>query len=257
MTMTTARTIPVAVVDYLGRHHVITVSTPSFTGMPHADTVVYVNDESCIYFYVVDGTTLARNIRDSRYVSFTIDDYLPDWHKLRELQGVGRGGVVEPIDAPMVHGLICAKFGTRFVPPPGRLHRLTPIEMHFVHYEDAATGDGGVRTLPAQLPHDVGGATGLVADVARLRFAPGDVILPSIDRAGQVFVVLEGLVEVRTKGFGADQTVTVVRAGQMFGDEATPWHRGGVQTAHAVESTVLLVVALDTVRDVVIGEGSR
>jgi len=81
------RFIPGEVVDYLHRHHVITLSTSSFTGMPHADTVVYVNDSRTICFFVGEGTQMLRNIKDSRHVSFTIDDYTVDWRKVRELQG--------------------------------------------------------------------------------------------------------------------------------------------------------------------------
>src|SRR5262249_3439359 len=84
------RGIPAEVVDYLRRHHVITLSTSPFTGMPHADTVVYVSDQHSIFFFAGDGTKMLRNIKDNRYVSFTVDDYTVDWRKVRELQGVGR-----------------------------------------------------------------------------------------------------------------------------------------------------------------------
>ena len=40
-----ARQFPVDVVEYLRLHHVVTLKTWSFTGMPHADTVIFVNDE--------------------------------------------------------------------------------------------------------------------------------------------------------------------------------------------------------------------
>ena len=86
----TTRGIPGEVVEYLHRHHVITLSTSSFTGMPHADTVVYMNDAHSIFFFAGEGTQMLRNIKDSRYISFTIDDYTIDWRKVRELQGVGR-----------------------------------------------------------------------------------------------------------------------------------------------------------------------
>src|SRR5215510_7638419 len=87
---TTQRLIPVEVVEYLRLHHVVTLSTSSFTGMPHADTVIYANDLRRIYFSSPEGSKLSRNIKDSHYVSFTIDDYTTDWRKVRELQGVGR-----------------------------------------------------------------------------------------------------------------------------------------------------------------------
>src|SRR5262245_6758872 len=106
--MRSTQSIPFDVVEYLGRHHVITESTPSFTGMPHADTVIYVNDLSAIYFHVVERSVLARNIRDSKYVSFTIDDYTPQWSKLRELQGVGLGSIAEPMEEPAVAAMFTA-----------------------------------------------------------------------------------------------------------------------------------------------------
>ena len=32
---------------------------------------------------------MLRNIKDSRYISFTIDDYTMDWRKVRDLLEVG------------------------------------------------------------------------------------------------------------------------------------------------------------------------
>ncbi|HEX3900113.1 MAG TPA: hypothetical protein VHW74_13150 [Mycobacteriales bacterium] len=46
-------------------HHVVTGSTSSFTGMPHADTVVYANDDRRIFFHVAPDTQMHRNITDS------------------------------------------------------------------------------------------------------------------------------------------------------------------------------------------------
>ena len=87
---TATDTIPVEVLEFLRLHHIITLGTSSFTGMPHANTVAYANDFSEIYFVTLDGTQVVRNINDNRYVSFTIDDYTTDWRKVRELQGDGR-----------------------------------------------------------------------------------------------------------------------------------------------------------------------
>jgi Cyclic nucleotide-binding domain/Pyridoxamine 5'-phosphate oxidase len=246
--MSSTQAIPMDVVDYLGRHHVITVSTPSFTGMPHADTVVYVNDLSTIYFHVVDESILARNIRDSKFVSFTIDDYTPQWSKLRELQGVGRGAIGEPHDAAAVQALFSTKFGPTFVRPPGRLHALTPIEMHFVDYEQrqreasseqptanvvyqsAPTDDRNEPRRPEAHPLD------------RLLFEPGEMILRPSDIPGRLYIVVEGSVELRTEGFGADQTVVRIGPGQTFSDDGAVVGRAGRLVAQARERSVLLRV---------------
>jgi Cyclic nucleotide-binding domain/Pyridoxamine 5'-phosphate oxidase len=243
--MSSSQTIPMDVVDYLGRHHVITVSTPSFTGIPHADTVVYVNDLSTIYFHVVDGSILARNIRDSKYVSFTIDDYTPQWSKLRELQGVGRGSVTDA-DVSSVARMFAAKFGEDFVPPPGRLHALAPIEMHFVDYEQMHRDAGTEQPTSSVVYHteptaDRGPIASLTA-LDRLLFEPGEMIFRPNDRAGWFFIVVEGCVELRKEGFGADQTVVRIGPGQMFSDDNATTRQAGHLVAQAVERSVLLRV---------------
>ena len=58
--------MPGEVIQHLGRHHVITLSTSSFTGMPHADTVVYVNNTDSIFFVAGEETQMLRNIKNSR-----------------------------------------------------------------------------------------------------------------------------------------------------------------------------------------------
>src|SRR5271166_3420471 len=83
------RGIPTEVIDYLQLHHIITISTSSFTGLPYANTVAYANDNHSVFFAVGEGTQMLRNIKDSRRVAYTIDDYTVDWRKVRELQGVG------------------------------------------------------------------------------------------------------------------------------------------------------------------------
>jgi hypothetical protein len=86
--------------------------------MPHADAVVFTNDEARSYFATAENSILAKNIRSNRYASFTTDDYTTDWRKVRELQGVGR---CEPAtteeDRWSVH-LATQKFGATFARPP-------------------------------------------------------------------------------------------------------------------------------------------
>ena len=50
--------IPTEVMEHLHRHHVITLSTTSFTGMPHADTVVYMSDARSIFFWAGESTQM-------------------------------------------------------------------------------------------------------------------------------------------------------------------------------------------------------
>jgi nitroimidazol reductase NimA-like FMN-containing flavoprotein (pyridoxamine 5'-phosphate oxidase superfamily) len=258
MTTVTEGGFPTDVVDYLGLHHIVTLSTSSFTGMPHADTVAYVTDQWRIYFFGVDGSALVRNVKDSRYVSFTIDDYTTDWRKVRELQGVGRcQATVDPEEERWAMWLSSQKFGTRFVRPPGALYRVVPMELHFVDYDYAkVTGHAGPeiteRVLPIEgaPPLPTHGAVSTSLD--RTVFQPGEVIFRPGDGRGQYYVVVEGEVEIRAEGYGVDQTVTRVGPGQMFGDKATLQGQQGAVTAHATTRTVLLAVERDAMRDLLL-----
>jgi len=247
------RFIPGEVVEYLRRHHVVTLSTSSFTGMPHADTVVYVNDARSICFFVGEGTQMLRNIKDSRHVSFTIDDYTVDWRKVRELQGVGRCRSATPEQDQVAWSMYLSKFGPKSTRPPGVMHTLIPSEMHFVDYDYAkvAGQSAEVRSRMFQIedapPPPSQGA--VATDLDRLTYQPGEIIFRPGQSKGEYYVVIEGEVEIRGEGYGADQTVLRLRAGQFFGDQATLRGQQGALTCHAVTRAVLLAVDRTALRD--------
>jgi hypothetical protein len=251
------RKFPTDVAEYLHLHHVITLGTSSFTGMPHADTVVYANDDWRLYFFGIDGSTIARNVKASRYIAFTIDDYTTDWRKVRELQGVGQCQPADAGEEEWAIWLCSQKFGATFTRPPGILHRVLPGEMHFVDYDYA--------TVAAQSPPAItermfrfeeakqGRGRGAVSTILdKTTFEIGQVIFRPGDRVGQYYVVVEGEVEIRAEGYGADQTVARVGPGQMFGDQGALRGQRGVFTAHAVTRTVLLAVERETMRDLLL-----
>lgn len=244
--------MPLGLVSYLRLHHVVTVSTSSFTGMPHADTVVYANDEKCIYFYVAPGTQMHRNVTDSRHVSVTIDDYTTEWRKVRELQGVGRCAPATPDEQKVAEGLFAQKFGSHDLHPNGTIYRMLPSELHFVDYEYPT-----VASTPMTRTFQIDGAEqapnqGAVAtNLDRVTFNQGDVIFRPGSGIGQFYVVLEGLVEIRGEGFGVDQTVIRVGPGEMFGDQAKLRGQRGALTAHAIERTTLLEVDRSSMRDLI------
>lgn len=244
--------IPTEVIEHLQRHHVITLSTTSFTGMPHADTVVYASDSRTIVFFTGERTQMLRNIQDSRRVSFTVDDYTVDWRKVRELQGVGR---CEPVRAALddaAWALFVAKYGPDSVRPPGIMHSIIPSEMHFVDYDYAkVTGEPlqirrtfqieDAPTPPAQ------GAVSTNLD--RLTYEPGQIVFRPGDSVGEYYVVVEGEVEIQAEGYGADQTVLRLGPGQFFGDQATLRGQKGALTCHAVTRSILLAVDRTSLRD--------
>ena len=245
--------MPDEVIEHLARHHVITLSTSSFTGMPHADTVVYANDADNIFFFAGEGTQLLRNIKDSRHVSFTVDDYTIDWRKVREMQGVGRCRLATAEQDAAGWSLYRSKFGKDSVRPPGFFHVITPGEMHFVDYDYAAvTGEPvkirrtfqmGVPSRPSQ------GAVSTTLD--RLIYEPGQIVFRPGEATGAYFVVIDGQVEIRAEGHGADQTVLRLGPGQFFGDQATLRGQKGALTCHAVTRTTLFAVDRASLRDLV------
>jgi uncharacterized protein YhbP (UPF0306 family) len=244
--------IPTEVVEYLRRHHVITLSTSSFTGMPHADTVVYTNDGQNIYFFVGEGTQMLRNMRDSRHVSFTIDDYTVDWRKVRELQGVGRcSPAIGETDAA-AWSLYVSKFGGEAV-PPGLLYAITPHEMHFVDYDYAVVAGQAaeVRSRVYQVENTPAPPSqgAISTNLVRLIYEPGQIVFRPGESTGEYYVVIEGEVEIRGEGYGADQTVIRLGPGQFFGDRATLRGQRGALTCHAVTQTVLLTVDRTALRD--------
>jgi hypothetical protein len=254
--------IPVEVTDYLGLHHVITLSTSSFTGMPHADTVVFTSDHQRIYFFAAEGSTVIRNVRDSRYVSFTIDDYTTDWRKVRELQGVGSCLPGSTEDEAWVITLSEKKYGDGFVRPTGLLFALRPGEMHFVDYDYATVAGQSSPDVTSRV-YQIGDTPAppksgpISTTLDQSTFEAGDVIFRPGDRVGQYFIVLDGEVEIRGEGFGSDQTVTRVSSGQLFGDQASLRGQRGALTAHAVSRTHLMAVQREAIRDLLLSADSE
>ncbi len=124
--------------------------------------------------------------------------------------------------------------------------------MHFVDYDETnvgttrgADGTGRVFRFDGAPPT---AAPAIATRLDRTVFERGEVILRPGDR-GVYYVVVEGQVKVRSEGFGADQVVTRVGPGQMFGDRAALRGQPGALTAHALEHTVVLGVEREDVRD--------
>jgi len=242
------RKFPTDVAEYLRLHHVITLGTSSFTGMPHADTVIYANDDWRLYFFGIDGSTIARNVRASRYMAFTIDDYTTDWRKVRELQGVGQCEPAAADEEQWALRLCGQKFGGTFTRPPGTLYRALPGEMHFVDYDYATVAALSSPEITERVFRFEDAANGptrgaVSTSLDRTSFAPGQVIFRPGDRLGQYYVVVEGEVEIRAEGYGADQTVARVGPGQLFGEVGAL--TGAPQTATFVAVSKTVVSAVD------------
>jgi len=143
---TRSQTMSDDVVDFLAHQQFVTISTSSFTGMPHADTVAFVNDRSRIYFHILDDTQI-RNIRDNRHVSLAVDEYSAEWRKVRELRGAGPCTMAAPGEHHLAAELFVEKYGRPFQQARGPLYRLMPSQLEFVEFGDALHGTPRARTF--------------------------------------------------------------------------------------------------------------
>jgi len=121
------------VVGYLNAHHPLTLSTSSFTGLPHANTAPYVLDGTVLYFFVRDESVLLRNLESSHRVSFTVDDYSPAWGKRRELHGEGPTQPATIEQQTTALELAMQKFSDGV--PAGHIWAMEPSGMYFVDYQ--------------------------------------------------------------------------------------------------------------------------
>jgi hypothetical protein len=216
------------------------------------------SDDAAIYFTLSPDTIVARNVEDNRYMSFTIDDYTTDWRKVRELQGVGECLAVEGFERERALHALRVKFACGSPRLSGEPYRIRPIEVHFVDYDytkvtafesEASGPELTSRVYRLEEEHDVPTRGAISTSLPSLAFGAGDVIFCPGDADGSFFVVVDGEVEVRGEGFGADQSVVRLGPGRLFGDQSTLRGQRGALTAHAVTDCTLLSVARDAVRD--------
>jgi hypothetical protein len=237
--------IPQQVLDYLRGHHIVTIGTASFTGMPHAATAAYASDTQGLYFSMQPEELTLRNIGANHWASFTIDDYTPDFRKFRELRGVGRSEpVTDEIELTAIDDLLAEKLPALAADPVALVHRIAPLELHFVDFEYT---EGVSVPLESSIFYDAAptpAAPGPIStELDRLTFGPGEVIVEQGTRSDRFFVIVEGQVEVRQEGHGQDITVSRHGPGSFFGE--TGAFTGGPQTATFTALTDTIVLAVD------------
>jgi hypothetical protein len=120
------------VTQYLRDHFSMTLSTASFTGLPHANTAQFVNNDQQIYFFARENSVLLENLACNHTVAFTVDDYSPEWQKTRELHGTGGCGIADEASVTTAWALGAEKFGENL--PGGVLCWLKPSSMYFIEY---------------------------------------------------------------------------------------------------------------------------
>ena len=238
--------VPQQVLDYLELHHIITIATASFTGMPHAATTAYVSDGSGVYFSMQPQEVTVRNIDANHFASFTVDDYTPDFRKVRELRGVGRSAPLTDADRiNAVLGLFSYKLPNTPKDALTNILHVRPLELHFVDFEYT---DGVAVPMESNIvyqaaPETTAPAGGVSTQLEPISFEPGQVIVRQGDRSERFFIIVEGEVEVRREGHGQDVVVTRHAKGQFFGEAGAL--SGVPQSATFVAVTPTTVLAVD------------
>jgi len=247
--------IPPQVQSYLELHHIVTLGTASITGMPHAATTAYVSGDLGVYFSMRPHELTVKNVAANHWASFTIDDYTPDFRKVRELRGVGRCGPVESRgEWQQATELFAAKLPNLPVQALDNLHRITPLVLDFVDFEYT---DGVSVPLESSIVYQAAPETAVTvpavfsAQLEQLDLEAGQVIVRQGERTDRFFIIVTGEVEVRREGHGQDVIVTRHGPGQLFGEVGAL--TGAPQQATFVAATPASVLAVDrsAFRDVV------
>ena len=250
------------VLDYLQEHQTMTLATSSVSGLPHAATLLYVNEGLTLYFCTLPETTTARQIERNPAVAFTIDEYIPDWTKTKGIQGSGESSVLlAPTEIARVVSLFGQKFPAISNTRTSNLSffRVNPTSVQFIDNEGAGESAGQslgaeyrrvlvynvFRWLPLQDVQNV------EATLDSLRVEAGDVIVRQGAPADKFFIIAEGEVEVIREDGEDVRHVAVLGRGQLFGEIAILRDTPRTATVRATRPTTLLAMDRDAFRGLV------
>jgi hypothetical protein len=243
--------IPPEVLSYLDLHHIITLGTASFTGMPHAATIAYVSDPSGVYFAMPADELTLRNIAANKWASFTIDDYTPDFRKVRELRGVGRCAITDPVESQHALTLFTTKMAAMPTESLVNMHLIRPLELHFVDYEYTAGVAVPMESSVVYASETAAVPAPFSTQLEHVVLEPGEVIVRQGERSERFFIIVDGEVEVRREGHGQDVIVTRHGPGQLFGEVGALTGAPQTATFVAVAKTVVMAVDRSSFQDFV------
>lgn len=262
-TSSPATEIPSDVLDYVQGQKTLTLATASRSGVPHAATMVYVNDGIALYFCTQPDTTTVQHIEQNPTVSFTIDQYSEDWSKAKGIQGTGEAQMLlTPSEISHVSSLFQQKFPNLAGGRTGNMSffRITPTSLQFISSEQSDGETVGqtmgmdwrrsvaysvFRELPQQQVEAV------TTQMDTIRANPGDVIVRQGAPADKFFIIADGEVEVLREDNGQTRTVARLGKGQFFGEMAVLRDMPRTATVRAVQPTTLLAMDRDAFRGLV------
>jgi uncharacterized protein YhbP (UPF0306 family) len=252
--------VPSHVLDFLREHDTLTLATASSGGVPHATTLVYVNEGVLVYAWVRPGATTARHIEQNPVVSFTIDEFASDWRKIKGIQA--RGDCRTLLDSNDIDRVI-ELFADKYSSLKGALgtdlsfFQITPTELQFI--DNTAAEDQPddrvdfhrdlVYSLFRDLPERE--VERVEAQLRTVEIPEGDVIVRQGAPADKFFIIVDGEVEVVQEGEGAERPLATLGRGQFFGEIAILRDMPRMATVRARQPTTLFAMESDVFRSLV------
>ena len=253
--------LPPHVLEYLHEQKTLTLATASPVAVPHAATLVYVDDGQSIYVWTGPESTTALHIRQNPVVSFAIDEYTADWRETKGIQGTGDCQVL--LDSTEIDRVVSA-FEQKFPALAGSLSnevaffRITSTKIQFIDNSAPAAGGEGAgvayhRDLVYSIFHDLPEheVETVEAQLRTVEFAEGDVIVRQGAPADKFFIIVDGEVEVIREADGKTRSLGTLVRGQFFGEIAILRDTPRIATVRAVKPTTLFAMERDIFRSVV------
>lgn len=254
---------PSHVLQYLAAKSALSVATASTVGLPHAATMIYVNDGLKLYFCTRPDTKTAGNLEQNPNVAFTIDDYSPDWSKTKGIQGGGEcrallgGGRIK-----RVVSLFRQKFPFLSEAKTTGLsfYCITPFHLHFIDNERAGgekAGEALGREYLRSLVYSVfrglprRQVETLVAQFHTVKVGPGEIVVRQGAPADKFFIIVDGEVEVVREGLQGSEALASLERGQFFGEVAILREMPRTATVRALTPATLLAMDRDVFRGLV------
>jgi uncharacterized protein YhbP (UPF0306 family) len=257
--------VPQHVLDYLGEHMKLTLATASATGVPHAATYMYVNVGPLLYFWARPESATAKQIEQNPVVSFTVDDYVDDWTKMKGVQGTGECRVL--LNSEEIINVVRA-FADKYPEAQSSgsttnisFFRVTPTQLQFIDNSSSGRADDEfgldfkreqVYSVFTGLPRQA--SLGFTGELQPINVAAGEVIVRQGAPADKMFIIVKGEVSVvREEPDGSKTELETLSDGQFFGELAILRDTPREATAKAETDVMLLAMQRDTFQKLVAG----
>jgi uncharacterized protein YhbP (UPF0306 family) len=253
----TALDVPPPVLEFLARQRTLTLATASPAAVPHASTLLYVNEGPTLYFWARATTLTARQVQQNPVVAFTIDAEAEDLNQTQGVQGIGECSVLlSGEQIARVADLFGQKFPTL---APGStmsisFFRITPTELEFIdNTSSGASSSAGTfgaefhrqrsYSVITNLPREA--VDTVIASLQQSAVPAGELIARQGTPADKFFILVEGEAEVLRD----ERSIESLGPGQLFGEVAIRRDQPRSVTVRAKTDTKLLAVERSTFRE--------